>query len=294
MEHNRPLVIYHGQCPDGFTAAWCAWRALEDTADYLPASYDDSPPDVSGRPTVHILDFSYPHEILQAMAKKARWVLVLDHHESRCADLGGHLYELGGEEKEQFYGHGNLTCHYHPAKSGARLAWESFHHPEPAPFLIDLVEDRDLWRWKILGSREINAWLATQPRDFETWDTLAGCMKPAFVQEDWFYTGTSGKAYSHGETILRYQAGQIDFLCSLAREIEIGEHKVLAANAPVLQSEVAGKLAEGRPFGAVWYLTAEGRRRWSVRSTPEGIDVGKLAKEHGGGGHVHAAGWTEK
>lgn len=27
---NRPLVIYHGNCADGFSAAWCFWRRAPD------------------------------------------------------------------------------------------------------------------------------------------------------------------------------------------------------------------------------------------------------------------------
>lgn len=33
---NRPLVIYHGNCADGFSAAWCFWRKYGTGADYLP------------------------------------------------------------------------------------------------------------------------------------------------------------------------------------------------------------------------------------------------------------------
>ena len=64
----RPLVIYHGNCYDGFTAAWIANSALND-AELIPAKYGDPPPDVMAR-EVFVLDFSYPREVMQAMSAK--------------------------------------------------------------------------------------------------------------------------------------------------------------------------------------------------------------------------------
>jgi hypothetical protein len=94
-----------------------------------------------------------------------------------------------------------------------------------------------------------------------------------------------------GSAVLRYQQQQVDFLCKHAREIELGGHRILAANTPVLQSEVAGKLAEGRPFGACWYDAEDGKRRWSLRSRDGGVDVSEVARFFGGGGHRNAAGF---
>lgn len=33
--NQRPLVIYHGNCADGFSAAWCFWRKYGTGADYV-------------------------------------------------------------------------------------------------------------------------------------------------------------------------------------------------------------------------------------------------------------------
>ena len=70
-------------------------------------------------------------------------------------------------------------------------------------------------------------------------------------------------------------------------------HSVLVANATVLYSDIAGELAKGRPFGAVYFDRADGKRQWSLRSTDEGVDVSEIAKVHGGGGHKNAAGYEE-
>ena len=65
---NRPLVIYHGNCADGFSAAWCFWRKYGEGADYVAGVYQQSPPDVAGR-DVYLVDFSYKRDVLLEMAK---------------------------------------------------------------------------------------------------------------------------------------------------------------------------------------------------------------------------------
>ena len=58
---QNPLVICQKNCPtgDGFGAAFAAWLALSDSAEYYPADYGGPVPSVSGR-TVYILDLSFP------------------------------------------------------------------------------------------------------------------------------------------------------------------------------------------------------------------------------------------
>ena len=44
-------------------------------------------------------------------------------------------------------------------KSGAVLAWE-WAHENAAPWLLQYIQDKDLWTWALPGSREINAAIA--------------------------------------------------------------------------------------------------------------------------------------
>ena len=54
---NKPLVIYHGNCADGFSAAWCFWRKYGEDADYHAGVYQQDPPDVTGR-AVFLVDLA--------------------------------------------------------------------------------------------------------------------------------------------------------------------------------------------------------------------------------------------
>lgn len=277
---GRPLVLYHGGCQDGFCAAWSAWRSFGDRADYLPVFHGTEPPDVTGRP-VYLLDFSYPRAVMVRMLAEAMSVTVLDHHKTAQAALDGLENEFV-PRPDAF----SPTVVFDMHKSGGRLAWEHFRpdHSRPAPgsWLVDYTEDRDLWRWALPHSKEINAWLATVPRDFDAWNLLDN---PGCKEED--------DRVMEGAAILRYQAAQVEKHAANAVEIELGGHKVLAVNATSLASEIGERLAEGRAFGATYFLRADGRKVWSLRSRAGGVDVSEIARAHGGGGHRNAAGFEE-
>lgn len=285
MKTDRPLILYHASCPDGFCAAWVAHRKFGEDADYLPVSYGQDLPDVAGR-RVFILDFSYKREVMRQILSSAMFVTVLDHHKTAEAELAGIVDEfvLRPDLIANPPGSELPVVHFDMTKSGARLTWEHFFPGEPASWLVAYTEDRDLWRWALPDSREVNAGLASYPWTFEQWDSLdayvpGGAMLNRLVNE--------------GTAIERYKAQQVEAICRNAREIEIDGHKILAVNTSVQFSEVAGKLAEGRPFGAAWFERADGKRQWSLRSRDGGVDVSEVAKRRGGGGHRNAAGFEE-
>jgi hypothetical protein len=83
----KVLCIYHGNCADGFGAAWAVRHALgAENVEFFPGVYQQEPPDVTGRDVV-MVDFSYKHPVIHAMAAKARTLLILDHHKSAAEDL---------------------------------------------------------------------------------------------------------------------------------------------------------------------------------------------------------------
>lgn len=264
MSNRNPqhVVLYHADCIDGFGAAWAAWRRLGAAAEYVAVTHGDAPPDVAGK-RVTIVDFSYSRPVLLEMAAKAAALEVVDHHKTALENLAG----LG-------------FCTFDMAKSGAVLAWEHFNPGEPVPPLLKHVQDKDLWQWKLPGSAEITCALRAYPFEFSRWSMWVG---------DWPKWERALRA--EGDAILRYQAEVVKGIVASAAEIVLAGHRVLCANTPILQSEVAGALAQGRPFGVTWY-EAGGRRYYSLRSRDGGIDVADLARHFGGGGHAKAAGFS--
>lgn len=259
---NRPLVIYHAHCPDGFCAAWAAKKVHPD-AEFVAASHGDPPPAVAGR-RVFILDFSYKRPLFESLQAQAAEIVLLDHHKTAYEDLSG----LPGVRIEL-------------DKSGAKVAWDYFIGSRDYHWLVQYTEDRDLWRWALPKSQEVSAAIASYPKTFAAWDALAARDLSEVMKE--------------GEAILRYKEELVEHYVSGAEEIELDGHKVLAANCGSrnLISDVAGRLAEGRPFGVCWYVY-KGKKHFSLRSREGGLDVAEIAQRRGGGGHARAAGFQEE
>lgn len=276
MRNERPLVCFHADCADGFAAAWSAWLKFGSGADYVPVQYGQDPPDVGGR-EVFILDFSYRAETLIAMAKEATQITLLDHHKTAEADLKRLPSLFDGSLPPT-----RLVYRFDLDKSGGHLAWEHFHPSESVPWLISYTQDRDLWRWKLFQSREISAFIRSWPFDFETWKTWS-CSEVG--SPNW------GEFVGQGAAILRYQGELIESACKNAVEIELAGHQVLSVNTTVCISEICGRLANGQPFGATYFVRGDGKKVWSLRSDENGLDVSKIAKQFGGGGHPRASGF---
>ena len=262
---SKMLVLYHGCCMDGFCAAWVIRKVYPDV-EFREVFYQQPPPDVSGRQVI-IVDFSYKRSVLEEMKSKADHLRVFDHHKTAWEDLIGLDY-----------------CYFDGNKSGARIAWDMIRcsswavNKPDIPSIVLYVEDRDLWKFQLPHSREMNAALSSYPKDFMVWDELEKKDINELIIE--------------GTAILRYQTQIVDFLADQAEEIEIGGYKVPVVNSPVLQSEIGNKLAQGQPFSAVWYQH-RGKRKFSLRSTNQGVDVAEIAQQQGGGGHRCASGFME-
>lgn len=290
------LCIYHAPCQDGFTAAWAIWQRWPDV-EFVEGVYGQAPPDVTGK-RVLLVDFSYKRPVLEALAGRAVGITILDHHKSAEADLadfiGSPTDAHGGldpferlADAANFMGRLPIQAKFDMEKSGARLAWE-YANPAamtPPPAIVRHVEDRDLWRFALPGTREIAANLFSRRYEFEGWSKFA-----AELEDD------AGRRalVREGEAIERKHHKDIAELLRLTRrEMVIGGVRVPVANLPyTLSSDGANLLAEGRAFAACYYDNAEGRRVFSLRSKEGGADVSLIAAAYGGGGHKHAAGFS--
>jgi uncharacterized protein len=289
---RRPLVIYHANCFDGFTAAWAAWNRFQCEVDFHAATHGEPPPDVTGR-DVFILDFCYPRATLEAMANAAHFVVVLDHHKTAQEALAGVMEPLPffdaedlrlGARVERADSRPPLFALFDMNRSGAGIAWDFFFPDKARPALVSHVEDRDLWRFAMKGTREVQAALSAHPFDFWTWSEFATTLRGASGRE---------RILAEGAAILRKHDRDVaQLVATLQRRVRIRGHEVWAANIPFLYTSDAGNLmAVGAPFAACYWDTPDGRV-WSLRSDENGADVAAIAQTFGGGGHKHAAGFT--
>lgn len=260
-------ILYHDNCPDGFGAAFAAWKKLGDSAKYLPVNHSQPVPDLKNNSEVYLVDFCYPKETLLGIVKQMKKVTVLDHHKTAEADL----------QQIDLQKYPSLAVTFDMDKSGAVLAWEHFHY-QAVPELLYYIQDKDLWRFELPHSKEFSAALRSYEMDFQLWDGLA-------VQD----------LIREGQILLRYQDQLVNKLCSEARVVELNGYQVPVVNSGILQSEIGNSLCKQFPQSpfAVVYYDSESERRYSLRSIGE-FDVSAVAKTFGGGGHKNASGFSMK
>ncbi len=256
-------VLYHNDA-DGFGAAYACWERFTDKALFIPVQYNQPVPDLPETiKYLFIVDFSYDRATVQTLADKYGWdkIVILDHHKTA-------EYELAGLPFATF----------NQSKSGAVLAWEHMFPFIPVPLILQYVQDRDLWKFEMPNSKEVNAYIATLPNNFDAWahfdlQTAIAC----------------------GSAIISFQEKQVRRAIKNVRFEQIAGFTVPVVNVSDNISEVGNELCNEFPealFSASYCDRADGTRSYSLRSNGE-FDVSAIAKQFGGGGHRNAAGFAK-
>lgn len=297
MTWKPDIVIYHDHCADGFAAAWACWMRWGDACQYLPASYGQAPPDVAGK---HILlvDFSYKRQALDAMANAACSIVVLDHHKTAEADLEAFRFrerEPGTVSPEDVPGmlrdlselqRPPVIAIFDMHRSGAHMAWDFCHGVDETPLLIQYVEDRDLWLFKLEETKPFSLWLRSERFSFDRFEMLNQELSDARDSE---------VIMAEARAMQRFFDAKVREIASFARTRRVGDHEPLVVNCPpMFASEVGHALLDmnpSTPFAAM-YFDAPNARMWSLRSRDDRVDVSAVAARFGGGGHRNAAGFS--
>ena len=330
----KTLCVFHGDCSDGLLAAWAVHKALGPEVEFVAGRYGEDPPlpDIimcraatGEMQDVLIVDFSYPLDTLRAMAQEARSVLVLDHHKTAREDLAA-LPSPAKKGWPKWPEGEKLAAIFDLDRSGAGITWDYLHpqvRDESNPFsltetlirefggrsnrprIIDLVEDRDLWRFRYGDeSRAFHAVLTSYD-----WTDLPGMFRRLDAWAQWSSL-ERGQRYQgrremeqewqdilrEGHAILRAQRRAVaSAVAASRRTIKIAGHTVPCANVPPGMASEAGELLcewlmdEARAqdadpinsdslFSATYYDGPD-RRHFSLRSPEGGADVGKIARE---------------
>lgn len=270
MPHSKPIVIlYHKNCPDGFGAAYAAWKRYGDMADYIPIGYGDPVlPDLEDK-EVFLVDFCYELKgEIEELAKTTKRLVILDHHESskeRVTLAPEHVYDA--------------------KRSGATIAWSYFHPDTPIPKLLQHLEDGDLYRYELPGTRDIYSYLMVQPDDFKVWDKIVARVESDKVRPSFMRKAAEATRYFEAFAQLSIES---------AKKVRFeGYECYFTTTLPsiTMRSYVAHELYEKLPPIALVVTAHPDGFGVSIRSDGKTVDVSKIAEKYNGGGHPGSAGF---
>lgn len=262
ISDNIDLIIHHADCPDGWCAAFIAKKCFPN-AEVLGRMHGQELPNVTNR-RVLVVDFSWrTREQNQLLASDAESFHILDHHATATEVLTGLDFAT-----------------FDLNRSGATITWDTLFPDEWRPWYVEYVEDRDLWRWQLPQTKEVNAYIMTLPHTTSAWTELDHI--------------DVSEAARRGVGALAQVHHYIEKVTAQKLPAVIQGFRASIVNASYTNiSDVCHELLEQDPsidVGAGWFLRGDGQVQFSFRSRKDGPDVSKIAQHYGGGGHPHAAG----
>lgn len=264
---KKIVIFYHKDCPDGFGAAWAAWKKLGNKAEYVGISPNPDKKFLQpfAEKSIYFLDAAPDKkEIIEDLRRRNKSVVLIDHHISRKPTLSAyssHLFSLN--------------------HSGAALSWTYFNNKKSVPWLLRYIEEYDIWRFRLPSSKKLHAIIDLADFDFPSWDRLAKNFENKIKRDHYA---------DEGQAILRYINRSVKDLASKAEWVAFKGHRALAVNSPVLKDDIGNYLSKRYklPFAIIWQYE---RQNYRISLRAGTADVSKISEKYGGGGHKKAAGF---
>jgi len=281
------LVIYHSPCVDGTAGAWPFWRENRlrfktKQIEFFGYRNDNSlPPNVKGKNVV-MVDCCYSRENILKMKEECKELLILDHHITNKNSLEG-----------------IDNCVFDMNRSGAQIAWDYVYGEESnRPWFIEIIADRDLWKWEIQDSKDIGRGMYVL--EYCTWSRLEDLYQNILKNKQ-------NKDISYfkelGYILNKHDLKKIKQFAKKAKRCIISvqdkQYNVMVGTCDLdLRSDVGNYLVENNDcdFAAIYTYDLLSNEWWISLRTNENknIDLGKISKHFGGGGHKCSAGFILK
>jgi hypothetical protein len=262
----KTIILYHGNCPDGFGGAYAAWKKFGDSVEYIALHRDTAiPTGLAGNDLIFV-DFCYEKPIMDTLIHEAASVVVLDHHE-------------GNEDVVRAM----PTNVYDENRSGASIAWNYFHPDTPLPYFLKLVEQVDLYRPISDDDRALMRYAYAQPWTFTGWDDLTRRTEDASERSQMV---ERGRAYAEYFNLI------VEQLAKNATPVSFEGYTCYLVEAPrMFTTDLGKRLADDEhPFTLIAHARAD-----SIRVSMRGngkVDLTKVAQKYSGNGHPDSAAFS--
>jgi len=274
MENPTSLCIYHNDA-DGRASAAIVRRKVEGDLSLLGMSYGEDTPwsSIEKVDQVIIVDFSLPKEDMLDIQQEKKLVWI-DHHQSALDELGQHSITWDGARDT--------------SEAACVLTWRYYYPQKEVPKAIILIGDRDIWRWEEQETGPFNEGLRqrdTHPENDGLWEPLLEDdrnLVQAIIQE--------------GELLLEARLKEIKKnVNSYGYQVIFEGHRTLAINQRG-NGDLGARIRDlGYEIGYCYIdNVVEGELCTFVSLYSDEIDVSKIARKFGGGGHPGASGFHFK
>ena len=267
------LVIYHGNCQDGYGSAWVCHKVFGNEATYIEGMYSEPYPQEIKDKVVYLVDFSFKRDVIIEMASLAKKIIVIDHHKSAQSDL----VNLPS----------NVSVTFDMEYSGTYLCYQYFFPNKPIPKLVEFVSDRDTFKLQYKDTEAISSYLFSKDATWENWDKAELALQDPNSQE-------YKEIVARGESIREYQITVAKVtLKEATHDLVINGHTFKAINVPKCMGTDCCRqlMKQGEPHAA-YYSVDNKKIVIGLRSSDASIDVSKLASLFNGGGHRNSSGFT--
>lgn len=250
--------------------------------DYgMPVPYEK----VHKNEIVYIVDFSIDPEEMLSLIDITHNVHWIDHHASAIQRYNDFPYGIPGIRLTVHSGC-MLTFFY----TTNHIDWVDYTAQEliemdDIPFIINLVDDYDLWRFNLPETRAFHEGFALV--DHDPLDVIWTTCDESKLQD----------ILAQGYIAMNYRSRMMaELIQSYGYETQFEGYKTFVINQGLITSDDFKSIDASEYDILIGYIYSgkDGKYVYSLRSLEDGPDVKEIAMKFGGGGHVHAAGFSSE
>lgn len=274
------IVFYHSPCQDGAASAYVAHKYAKEhglTYEFIGITnttkeFSDMAP-LTGKNVIFFDIAPNDTQIEQLVAGGSKFFIV-DHHKTN-------------ENRLKNY----TNCIFDMNKSGVGLTWDYFYPSDQLPLPLQMIQDRDLWVWKIPNSKEFCSGMITYSR---LTDDLFALFESVIDDPKVF-----NEILVVGTILEKKHAKDIEYL-AIATSVKIYTYKGYTVCIVNCDHEKASDLGHkilkeyNYDFVVCWRYNHPTEEYWLSLRADNKVDVSEICKEFGGGGHKNAAGCSTK